>query len=162
MLPTDPLLRLAVLVRVDGEAELVLRVVVPREVEQDGDALEDGEAVAVVVDDGGDAAVGVEGRIPRLLLRVLRYVDALPGVLQTVGGFELLEQDGDLDTVGGGEGQELDAGFGDEAGWFGAHGFGGGGVPGLGLVLRVGQGNKWSEGGLFGAVGDGDRGQCVD
>lgn len=100
MLPGHPLLADGVVVRVDGEAEPVLRVVVARQVGQDGEPLEDGEAAAVVVDDGGDAAVGVEGRVPRLLLRVLVDVDRLDRVVLAVGLLELLEEDGDLVAVG--------------------------------------------------------------
>jgi hypothetical protein len=78
----------------------VLRVVVADEVGEDGQRLEDGEAVAVVVDDGGDAAIGIERRVPGLLLRVLGDVDGLEGVRFAVGFLELLEQDGGLDAVG--------------------------------------------------------------
>jgi hypothetical protein len=46
-----------------------------------------------VVDDGGDAAVGVEGRVPGLLLRVLGDVDGLDGVVGAVGFFEFFEED---------------------------------------------------------------------
>ena len=53
-----------------------------------------------MVDDGGDAAVGVDGDEPGLLLDVLADVDGLPGVLQTVGLLELLEDDGRLVAVG--------------------------------------------------------------
>lgn len=45
-----------------GERELVLGVVVLLQVKQDGGGLEDGEVVAVGVDNGGDAAVGVDLR----------------------------------------------------------------------------------------------------
>lgn len=99
MLPGHPLLGLAVLVAVDGEAELVLRVVVAREVGQDREALEDGEAAAIVVDDDGDAPVGVEVNEPGLLLRVLHDVDRLARVLGAVGVLELLEEDGGLEAV---------------------------------------------------------------
>lgn len=101
MLPSHPLFGDRVVVRLDGEAEAVLRVVVAGEVAQDGEPLKDGEAAAVVVDDGRDAAVGVEGRVPGLLLRVLGDVDGLVGVRGAVGFLELLEEDRGLDAVGG-------------------------------------------------------------
>ena len=101
MLPRDPLLGDRVIVRVDGEAELVLRVVVARQVEEDGETLEDGEVMAVVVDNGGDAAIGVDGDEPRLLLGVLGDVDGLERELGAVGLLELLQEDADLDAVGG-------------------------------------------------------------
>lgn len=99
VLPGHPLLGDGIVVRVDGEAEPVLRVVVAREVGQDGDALEDGEPAAVVVDDGGDAAVGVERRVPGLLLRLLGDVDALDGVFGPVGCLQLFEEDRDFVAV---------------------------------------------------------------
>jgi hypothetical protein len=55
-----------------------------------------------VVDDGGDAAVRVEGRVPRLLLRVLHYVDGLPCVLCPIGCLEFFKEDRDLYAVWGG------------------------------------------------------------
>ncbi len=79
----------------------MLRVVVTGEVEQDGHRLEDGEAVAVVVDDGGDAAIGAESRVPGLLLSVLGDVDGLERVGFAVGFLELLEKDGSLDAIWG-------------------------------------------------------------
>lgn len=93
MLPGHPLLGDRVVVRLDGEAEAVLRVVVAGEIGQDGEPLKDGETTSVVVDDGRDAAVGVEGRVPGLLLRVLGDVDGLVGVGGAVGVLELLEED---------------------------------------------------------------------
>jgi hypothetical protein len=101
VLPGHPLLGDRVVVRVDREAELVLWVVVPRQVAQDGEPLEDGEGAAVVVDDGGDAAVGVEGRVPGLFLGVFADVDALGRVGLVVGFLELFEEDGGFDAVGG-------------------------------------------------------------
>jgi hypothetical protein len=135
VLPGDPLLGDGIVVRVDGEAELVLGVVVAGEVLQNGESFEDGKAAAVVVDDGGDAAVGVEGRVPRLFLGVFADVDGLDRVLLAVGFLELFEEDGDFPAVGGScnarvsgrsgrdcrsqmqltKGQELNARFRDEA-----------------------------------------------
>lgn len=56
----------------------------------------DGLAVREGVRQGGDTAVGVDGQEPGLLLRVLADVD----VGHLVGEAELLERDGDLETVG--------------------------------------------------------------
>ena len=69
----DPLQHLAVLVRarLRVERELELGVVVLLEVEQDRGGLEDGEVVAVAVDEDGDAAVRVHLDEPWLLLRPL-------------------------------------------------------------------------------------------
>lgn len=125
MLPADPLLRDGVVVRLVGEAELVLRVVVLGQVGQDGGALEDGEVVPVVVDDGGDAAVGVDPGEPFLLLRALGDVDGLvgdPGGLVPVGLPELLEEDADLVAVGGAQREELDALRGNGSGGLGPFG----------------------------------------
>lgn len=54
-----------------------------------------------MVDDGGDAAVGVEGCVPGLFLDVLADFDGLDCVLFAVGFFELFEEDGGFDSVGG-------------------------------------------------------------
>lgn len=78
----------------------MVRVVVARQVRQDGEALEDGEVAAVVVHNGRDAAVGAQGREPGLLLRVLHNVDGLPGVFETVCLLELFEHDGRLVAIG--------------------------------------------------------------
>lgn len=99
VLPAHPLLADRVVVAVDGKAQLVLRVVVARQVRQDGDAFEDGKVAAVVVHNGRDAAVGAQGREPGLLLCVFHDVNGLPGVLKAVRLFELLEQDGCLVTI---------------------------------------------------------------
>lgn len=87
VLPADPGLGAGVVIALDVEGELVVRVVAAGEVGEDGAALEDGEAAVIVVDDGGNAAVGVEGDEPGLLLDVLRYVDGLGGVGEVVGFF---------------------------------------------------------------------------
>lgn len=100
VLPAHPGLAAGVVVVVGGEGEEVVAVVAAGEVAEDGDALEDAEAVVVVVDDGGDAAVGADGGEPGLLLDAAADVDGLGGVLQAVGVLELLEEDGDLVTVG--------------------------------------------------------------
>lgn len=84
-----------------GEAEAAVRVVAAREVGQDGAALEDGEVGVVVVDNGGDAAVGVDVGELGLLLDVLAYIDGLGRILQPVSLLELLEQDADLEAFGG-------------------------------------------------------------
>lgn len=54
-----------------------------------------------MVHNGGDAAVGVDGREPWFLLDVLRDVDALEGVFEPVCLLELLQQDVSLVAVGG-------------------------------------------------------------
>ncbi len=101
MLPGDPLLGNRVIIRFDRETEEIVRVVVAGEISQDGEPLKDREGVAVVVDDGRDAAVGVERRVPGGLLRVFGDVDRLVGVGGAVGGGELFEEDGGFDAVGG-------------------------------------------------------------
>jgi hypothetical protein len=53
-----------------------------------------------VVHNGRDAAIGVDGSEPRLLLDVLRDVDALVRVLKPIRLLELLEQDAGLDAIG--------------------------------------------------------------
>lgn len=118
MLPRDPLLTSAQIIHI-RKAELVIGVVVPRQISQDGRSLEDGEIVAVVVDDGGNAAIGTDFGEPGLLLDVLHDVDALKGVLQPVGCLQLLEDDGGFVAVRGTKGEELDAGGACEARWAG-------------------------------------------
>ncbi|KAL1848130.1 hypothetical protein VTK73DRAFT_10211 [Phialemonium thermophilum] len=56
--PSQPLLDGGVVVRPDGEAEGVIRVVVPGQVAQDGRQLADDERVARAVQDGGDLRAG--------------------------------------------------------------------------------------------------------
>lgn len=100
MLPANPRLGSGVVVVVQGKGELVLSVIATSEVAQNGIALKDAQAVIVVVNQGGDAAIGVHGDEPRLLLDVLADVNGLPSVLQAVRVLELLEQDRGLVAVG--------------------------------------------------------------
>lgn len=115
------------------EAEVVVRVVVADEVEKDGGGLEDGEGGGlVVVDEDGDAAVGVETEEPLLLLLVSGDVAAVmsvccsdelevwergsnghhsSGELETIFVLELLKQDLDLLAVGGALGHQVEALF---------------------------------------------------
>ena len=92
MLPGHPLLCDAVVVRLVGEAQLVVRVVVLGQVAEDGEALEDGEVAAVMVDDGGNTAVWTDGCVPGLLLRILHDVDRLPCVLRPIPVRHQLDQ----------------------------------------------------------------------
>jgi hypothetical protein len=85
MLPTDPALGKGVVVVIRREREAVLRIVAPGQVAEDGVPLEHGQITIVVVDEDGNAAVGVLRREPRLLLDILADVDPLPCVLQAVG-----------------------------------------------------------------------------
>lgn len=101
VLPAHPLLSNTVIVRVVGERELVFRVVVLGQIGQDGQALEDGKAVPIVVDDSRNSTIRANRRVPRLLLRVLHDVDSLPGVFLAVGVLELLEEDGGLEAIRG-------------------------------------------------------------
>ena len=108
-----------------------------------------------MVDDGGDAAVGVDGRVPGLFLDILGDINALPDVLQPVGFLELLEDDGGFVAVGGAynwldelgldtckmtcertPGEELDASVGYEACGL-IHCVGRGGEAGGALKLRT-------------------------
>lgn len=100
VLPADPRVGACVVVRVNGEGKEVLGVIAPCQVPEDGVALEDGQVVVVVVHNGRDAAIGVDGSEPRLLLDVLRDVDALVRVLKPIRLLELLEQDAGLDAIG--------------------------------------------------------------
>src|SRR5437879_6747800 len=74
------------------------------QVDQDGARLEDREVALVAVDDGGDAAAGVELQVPGLLLLAVLQADGA----HAVGHPQLLEQDGDLPAVRGGRGVEID------------------------------------------------------
>lgn len=69
MLPRNPLLSPAQVIRI-RKVKLVLGVVVPGKVLQDSLAFHDGEAVAVMVDYDGDAAVGAELGEPWLFLDI--------------------------------------------------------------------------------------------
>lgn len=68
----QPLEHLAVLLRLTlgRERDLVFSVIVLGEVQQDRGRLKDGEVVAGLVDEDGDAAVGVELDEPRFLLDI--------------------------------------------------------------------------------------------
>ena len=115
MLPSNPRLGAGVVIVVNLEGELVLRIVLPGQVAQNSIALEHGEVAVVMVDQDRDAAVGVEGSEPRLLLDVLADVDGLHGVVLAIGVPQLLEEDGGFDAVGGAPSEELYALGGDEA-----------------------------------------------
>jgi len=101
VLPGHPLLGDRVVVRIDREAEFVFRIVVSGEIGQDSQPFEDGEAIAVVVDNSRDAPVGVERRVPGLLLDVLADVDGLVGVLLPVDFLELFQKNGGFEPVRG-------------------------------------------------------------
>ena len=87
------------------EAEAEVFVVLFGEVEQDGAGLEDGEVVAVVVDDGGDAAIRIDFEERFRLLFVFGEVNGGRGV----GDAEFFEEDANFLTVGRGGCEELDA-----------------------------------------------------
>lgn len=114
---------------------------------QNRQPLEDGEVVPLVVDDGWDAPVWVDGCEPGLFLGVFHDVDGLVGDFwdRRGGGaievFELFEKDGDFVPVGRAEGEDFDAGGGDGTCWFGGHVFfffGGGGGDGcaVGAIIQ--------------------------
>jgi hypothetical protein len=75
-----------------------------RQVDEDGTRLEHGEISCGAIDDDRDATVRIESQEPRLLLLHVFQADRLHRVRQT----DLLECDGDLPTVGGGCGVEID------------------------------------------------------
>lgn len=84
-------------------------VVLLDEVLQNTPGLEEADLLPVAgegICQGGDAAVGVDFEEPGLLLGVLRDVD----LVDFVGEAELLEGDGDFDSVGGLVGVEGDVG----------------------------------------------------
>lgn len=83
-------------------------VVVLGQVQEDGAGLEDGERAACVVDDGGDAAVGIDFAKGGGFLLVGAEVNGRGGV----GDAELFEEDGDFLTVWRGGGEEFDVGGG--------------------------------------------------
>lgn len=76
-----------------------------RHIAQDGQALEDCEIVAVVVDDGRNSPVRRDFREPGLFLDILADVDPLVDVVFAIGGFELFEQDVDFVAVRGSPGK---------------------------------------------------------
>lgn len=148
VLPSHPLLRNLVLVALVAKAELVLGVVMLGQVVEDGGALEHGKAAPVMVDDGGDASVGVDGGEPGLLLGVFHDVYCLVGHFGESGGVEGLQfrdEDAGFEPVGGVQRQDLDAGGGDETCWFGHFGrflgSGGGGAA----VETMGRRAAWSD-----------------
>lgn len=139
MLPSHPLLRNLVLITLVRKTQLVLRVVMFGDVIQYRQPLEDGEVVPVMVDDGRDAPVRVDGSEPGLFLGVFHDVYGLVGDFRDRRGgvaievLELFEKHGDFVSVWRAEGEDLDAGGGDETCWFGGHFFfffGGGGAVG--------------------------------
>lgn len=117
VLPADPGLCAGVVIIVYREGEAVLCVIAAGEIPEDGVALEHCQSAVIVVDDGGDTAIGVHGDEPGLLLDIQADVDVLGSVLQAIGVLELLEQDGRLEAVGGGAGEQLDALRCNEACW---------------------------------------------
>lgn len=93
MLPGHPLLHQRQL-RVIFEREFKLGIKVSCQIGQNGSTFHDAQAVLVVVDEDGDAAVGAFVGEPLLFLDVLHDVDALEDVVGfAVGCFEFFEED---------------------------------------------------------------------
>jgi len=92
MLPCHPLFGSRLVERV-GEAELVLGVIVARQVGEDRKTLHDSKATLIVVYDDRNAAIRTELSEPLLLLNVLPDVDALKCVVLAVCFLQLLEDD---------------------------------------------------------------------
>ena len=100
VLPADPSFGTGVVVALDIKRELLVRVILPSQVRQDCVALKDSEAIVVVVYNGRNASIGVDGSEPGLLLNILANVDALGRILQAVRILELLEKDRGFISVG--------------------------------------------------------------
>lgn len=99
-----PVQQLGLQVLVVREPEQALLVVNPREVQIDARALPDGERslVLAVVEEGGNAAVWVDGFKPVFLLLILGEGNGDDGVrVELAGGLELLGEVEDLVAVGG-------------------------------------------------------------
>lgn len=85
--------------------DLVILVIAINKILQDGARLKNANLFTVKsVGDGGDAAVGVDLKEPRLLLLVLAHLDGVHLVVEA----ELLKQDGGLDAIGCTHGVEGD------------------------------------------------------
>jgi hypothetical protein len=79
MLPCHPLFANRLIERI-FKPEPVLRIVLPRQVCEDGKAFHDGEAALVVINNDRNAAIGAEFGEPFLLLYILTNIDALENV----------------------------------------------------------------------------------
>ena len=79
------------------EAELVLQVVVAREVIEDRQSFHDGVSTLIMIDNDWDVTIRAELGKPRLLLNVgLEDVNTLVHVILAICFLQLLEQDRDL------------------------------------------------------------------
>lgn len=114
----DPLEHLAIIVRAILEAELIVLVVSLLEVQQDRRRLKHREIVVGSIDNHRDTAVRVQLDEPGFLLGVLHDVDGLGPmvvsmrrcekhplkqdslVLEPIRSFQLLQEDGDLESIG--------------------------------------------------------------
>jgi len=83
---------------------------------EDCSALEDGEIIAIVVNNGGDSTIWREFREPRFFLNVLADIDTLPHVVLAICCLQLLQNNRSLVSVRSSPSQQLNARFGNEAG----------------------------------------------
>lgn len=84
MRPGQPHIQIGVFIRVKVKGKELIGVVFAYEVGRDGGAFEDGAVVVIVVNDGGDPSVGVDGGEPGVFLDVVADVDGLAGILKIV------------------------------------------------------------------------------
>lgn len=99
LLPCNPLLSSAEIIRVIIEAESVFRVVVACKVGENGSTLEDGKAIPVMVNDSRDTTIGVDLDEPGFFLNILADVNALKYVFLAVRFLQLLEDDRGFVTI---------------------------------------------------------------
>ena len=144
-MPEEQPLQTLVALELIGEAEAVLLVGELEQVEELGRGLHDGEGRRLrVVDEDGDAAVGVEAEEPFFLLLVGHDVEGGGGPAGGgVGEQELFEEDLHFLAVGGGHGDEVEA-LGRVMERKGGGGIGGCGSVGLGGDGRKGKGRLCS------------------
>lgn len=101
-MPEEQPLQTLVALQFIFEAELVLLVRKLEQIQQFGRGLHDSKGRGLrVVDDDGDAAVGVQAEEPFFLLLVGGDVDDVVGEFGAVDDFQLFEKDLDFLTIGG-------------------------------------------------------------
>lgn len=101
MLETNPALGNGIIVIRRIKRKHMLRIIFTCQIGENCGTLKDGKILVIVVDNGGNATVGVDGGKPWLFLCIQANVDALECVLQSIFSLELLQNDGSFMTIGG-------------------------------------------------------------
>lgn len=81
MLPANPALGPSVVIVIYREGETILWVITTCEVAQNGVSLKYAQTIIVMINQGRDAAIGIDGGKPRLLLDVFANVNSLNSIV---------------------------------------------------------------------------------